>query len=87
MLGDTRAQSVGFVRLFASLLVALVLAWIVDTVTSPILTRAAAVGETPQATEATGWLQAGVGSLFLWFLIIAVFGIVALSVYQRQVIG
>jgi len=67
------------VRLFASLLVALILAWLVDTITSPILTRAAAVGETPQAAEATGWFQAGVGSLFLWFLVISVFGIVRLQ--------
>ena len=84
---DERAQSVGIARLFLSLVVALVLAWIVKTVTDPILTQAAAAGETAQATQATSWFEAGVGSLFLFFLVIAVFGVVALAVFQREVLG
>jgi len=84
---DERGQSIGIVRLFLSLLVGLILAWLVDVITSPILSRASAAGETSAATQGTTWLQAGIGSLFLWFLIIAVFGVIALAVYQREVLG
>jgi len=84
---DNRAQPVGIGQFLLSMVVALVLAWMVNTVTEPILSRASAAGETAAATQATSWFQAGVNSLFVFFLIIGVFGIVALAVYQREVLG
>jgi len=84
---DERAQSVGIAKFLLSMVVALVLAWIVSTITEPILSRASAAGETATATQATGWFSAAVGNLFVFFLIIGVFGIVALAVYQREVLG
>lgn len=82
---NTRAQSVGLSRFLLSALVALVLAWLVGLVADPLL--AGTPDGNRQAAEATQWLQTGVDSLFIVFLVIAVFGLVALSVYQRELLG
>lgn len=87
VLTDTRAQSVGISRFLLSMLVAVVLAWIVKTVTEPILSESQTKATEPAAINAVSWLQAGTESLFVFFLVIGLFGIVALAVYQREVLG
>lgn len=87
MLDDTRAQSVGIAKFLLSLVVALMLAWMVKRITDPILSRAGTEATAPAAVQANQWFTAGVNSLFLSFLVISVFGIVALAVYQREVLG
>jgi len=82
---DTRAQSVGIAKFLLSLVVATILAWIVQRVANPILDGA--TGNTAKATQSIAWMQSIVDNLFLVFLVIAVFGLVALSVYQREVLG
>jgi len=81
---DNRAQSVGISKFFLSLLVATILAWIVQIIADPILDGAPT--NSAKATQSVVWMQAAVDNLFLVFLVIAVFGLIALSVYQREVI-
>lgn len=82
---DTRAQSVGIARFLLSLVVAGILAFIASRVATPILDNTPSGN--PTAAQATGWLQTGVDSLFIAFIVIAVFGLIALSVFQREVLG
>lgn len=87
MLRDTRAQSVGIARFLISLLGAGILAWIVSRIATPILDGTMEASSNPTANQATQWFQIGVDNLFLAFLVIAVFGLIALSVFQREVLG
>lgn len=82
---DTRAQSVGIAQFFLSLVVALIVAWIVKRIATPILDGASA--NTQTGAQATAWITTGIDSLFLAFLVIAVFGVVALAVFQREVLS
>jgi len=84
---DNRAQSVGIGKFLLSLVVALILAWIVQTITDPILAEAESEATAPAAVESSAWFASATDSLFLFFLVIAVFGVVALAVYQREVLG
>jgi len=84
---DERGQSVGIAKFLLSLVVAGMLAWIVNRITKPILDGAEAEAATQTGARASAWFQTGVDSLFLAFLIIAVFGLIALSIYQREVLG
>lgn len=84
---DNRGQSVGIPRFLLALLGALVLAWIVQRITAPILAGSRDAATSAEATQSVAWLTVGVENLFLWFLVIAVFGIVSLSVFQRELLG
>lgn len=82
---DERAQSVGIARFLISVvLVGAVLAWIVGRVAGPILDKSEAAATTQKGVQASQWLQTGVDSLYLAFLVIGVFGLVALAVVQRE---
>jgi len=85
---DDRGQSMGIARLFLSLLVGAVLFWIVKEVTTPLFAHIE--GQTAQgskAAEGTTYLQQGVDFLPIAFLLIAFFGLIAYSVFAREVIG
>jgi len=84
---DTRAQSVGIAKFLLSLMVAAMLAWIVNRIATPILEGAEAEASTQTAAQASQWLQVGTDNLFLAFLVIAVFGLISLSIVQREVLG
>lgn len=81
-----RAQSIGIVRFFLSLIAGSFVAWIVWEIANPILTRADAQDAGQMGNQATGWIQSGVDFIVIAFLGIAVFGLLVLSIYQREVI-
>lgn len=84
---DDRAQSIGIPRFLLSLVGAVMLAFIVSRITAPILDGSSAAATTQTGTQSVQWLTIAVDNLFLWFLVIAVFGLVALAVFQREVLG
>lgn len=86
ILSDDRAQSIGIARLFLSLTVGAFVIGIVWQITTPLLDHARDSGSDEVATQGTMWMQAGIDHLPIIFLFIAVFGLVALSVFQREVL-
>lgn len=81
---DNRAQSIGIARFFLSLVAGAFVVWIVFEVTSPLLDRARETGSDERTVEATGWLTTGIDYLPLLFLLVAFFGLIALSIFQRE---
>jgi len=84
---DNRADAQGIARLFLGLGVAVVIIWVVNLVTDPMFDYLGR--QPPDATGAQGtqWLQAGIDFLPLFFLLVSFFGLVAYSVFKRQVVG
>lgn len=81
-----RGQTIGIVRFFLSLIAGSFIAWMVWEVTTPILERADAAEAGQMGNEATGWITSGVEFIAIIFLGIAVFGLLILAIYQREVI-
>jgi len=84
---DTRGQTIGFVRFFASLIIGAILSFFAIKVTSPILDRAAEQSTGTAAAPASNWLSTIGSNLVLVFLLVAFFGLIALAVFQRRVTG
>lgn len=82
---DERAQAIGIARLFLSLTVGAVVFWIVTKVTDPVFDSAREQGTDEVSSQGTIWLQEGVNHIPILFLIIAFFGLIAYSVYSREV--
>lgn len=82
---NNRAQSIGIVGFVLSLVVGAIVYWVVSTVSDPILTRATEATTNPEANEATQWFREGVEFMPIAFMMIAFFGLVAYSVYHREV--
>ncbi len=85
LLTDTRGQPVGILRFFATLLLGAPLAYFALQVTDPILSRA---GESAAGTDAAmtaTWLGEFGTYLVVVFVGISFFGLVVLSLYQREV--
>jgi hypothetical protein len=87
MLQDTRAQSVGIMRFFLSLIVGGILTWILWEVTDPILSGASSATTNAKANQATTWFTDAIDWFPVFFLLIAVFGLVAVAVFQRRRAG
>ena len=83
---DDRAQSIGIARFFLSLVVGAFVTWIVWEITSPLLDKADQTAEHPDAVEGVTWLSTAVDYLPIMFLGIAFFGLIALSVFQREML-
>lgn len=84
---DDRGQAIGISRFFLSLGVGGIVIWIVNEVTSPLFTHVQ--GQTADGSagaQGTTWLQQGVEFLPIAMLFISVFGLVAYSVYAREVL-
>jgi len=81
---DTRGQSIGFIRLFLSLIAGAAVVWIVMEVANPVLAGTRNATNNAKANEATEWFQMAVDYMPLAFLLIALFGIIALSIFQRE---
>jgi uncharacterized membrane protein len=84
---DTRAQSIAIMRFFLSLIVGGILCWILWEVTDPILDGASSATTNAKANQATTWFEQAIDWFPLYFLLIAVFGLVAVAVYQRRQAG
>lgn len=83
---DERAQSIGILRMFLGLIVGAVVTMIVREVANPILEKAGTHGTDATSSQGTAWLQEGVNYLPILFLGICFFGLIAYSVYRREVI-
>jgi len=83
---DNRAQSIGIARYFLSFGVAAVVYWITDLVTSPMLRQSRNVTNNATANQATQWFSESVSAMPLAFALISFLGIIALSVFQREVL-
>jgi len=83
---DDRAQSIGILRMFLSLAVGAFVVIIVREVGSPLLTKASEHGTDSTSAQGTAWLQEAVNYLPILFLGIAFFGLIAYSVFRREVI-
>jgi len=85
MIPDNRAQSIGISRLFLALGVGFVMVMIVNQTTQPMF---ALIGQPDAiATNGTSWLNELIANLPLAYALISLFGLVAYSVFRRQVIG
>lgn len=84
---DERAQSIGLVRFFASLIIGAPLAYFVVKVTTPILDMSKNKAAGTAAAQTPYWL-ADIGEYaVVIFLFVAFFGILVLALYQRRVAG
>lgn len=83
---DNRAQSVGLARFMLSLIAAAPITWIVWQTTGRILPGAKNATSNSSANQATTWLQQGIDYLPIWFLLVAFFGLIILSIYQRELL-
>jgi len=82
---DTRAQAVGILRFFAALLLGAPLAYFAYRVTDPILSRASEGAAGTDAAMTSTWLSQFGTYLVVFFVGISFFGLVVLSLYQREV--
>lgn len=76
----------GNARLFFSLFVGAIVIWLVSEITSPLFDHAKEDGSGRVATQGTTWLQQFGDFLPIMFLLIAFFGIIAYSVFKREVL-
>lgn len=82
---DDKADAIGNLRLFASLFVGAVVIYIVTKVTGPLFAEAKEDGSGQVASQGTTWLQQFGDFLPIMFLLIAFFGVIAYSVFKREV--
>jgi len=75
-------QAIGVLALFASLAIGVLLLLIFREVITPILTHGADRATDPQVQQANGWLVDLLGNLELVFVLISVFGLLALAVFR-----
>lgn len=84
-IGD-RAQAIGILRMFLSLFVGAIVIWIVNLTTSPLFEVSEPRTDDQVSSQGADWLQQGLDYLPVLFLGIAFFGLIAYSVYRREVI-
>lgn len=82
---DDRAQAIGILRLFLGLAVGAVVLWILDLAAGPMLSRAANSASDETSAQGTEWLQEGLQYMPMLFLGVSFFGLIAYSVYSREV--
>lgn len=80
---DTRAQSIGIARFFLALFVGAIIIFMVNTVAEGVLPGARSAGDASYATQGSAWLTDGITLLPIFIVLISVFGIVVLALYQR----
>jgi hypothetical protein len=81
-----RAQSVGLARYILAFIAGVPILWIVWKITGPILEGSREATNSTQANQATTWFQQGVDFLPVWYLIVGLFGLLVLAVFQREVL-
>jgi Na+-driven multidrug efflux pump len=82
---NDRAQSIGIIAFFLSLIVGAILIFIVNTVTEPVLSRSSNATTNATLSQGTQYLQTGVDVLPLAFLLIGFFGLLVIAIYQREI--
>ena len=75
-------QAIGILELFASLAIGVLLLLVFREVITPVLTAGAERATDPQVQQANDWLGQLLGNLELVFVLISVFGLIALAVFR-----
>lgn len=86
--GADRAQATGIANFFLALLVGAVMTWITTEITNPLMDHAketTAASDTVGST-ATGYISTYLTNVPVLFLFFALFSLLALSVFQREVL-
>lgn len=84
--GDTRAQSIGISRFFLTLIVGAVLFWIASRITTPVLNDAMNATNNATANQGTEWFRTAINWIPILIVFLALFSIIALAVFQREVL-
>jgi TRAP-type C4-dicarboxylate transport system permease large subunit len=82
---NDRGQSIGIARFFLALMVGAIMYWIATLVTDPLLAGSRNATNNATANQATQWFEQGVAAIPLAVTLIAFVGIIALSVFMREV--
>lgn len=77
----------GILNGLLALVVGAVLTWLTDAITSPLMDRAREAGSDPVGTQATGYISTFLTNQPVLFLFYFLFSLLALSVFQREVLG
>lgn len=83
---DNRGQSIGIARFFLALGVGAVVYWIVSLTTDPIIAGSKNATTNATANQATRWFEQGIQAFPLVMTLVSVIGIIALSVFKREVL-
>lgn len=83
---DERAQATGIANFFLALLVGAAVSWIQVSVTEPLFSMTSGAVNDPVAQQSTDWLQLIVTNWPVMALFWAFFSLLALSVFQREVL-
>jgi hypothetical protein len=81
-----RAQSVGLARYVLAFIAGAPVIWIVWTITGKILPGAKTATNSSQANQATTWIQQGIDFMPVFMLLVGFFGLIVLSVFQRELL-
>lgn len=82
---DTRGQPIGIGRFFLALLVGGILFMVVLTpVATPLLQESMNATDHEKTNEATGWFQEWIEYTPIIMLMISVFGVLLVAVFQRN---
>lgn len=82
-----RAQAVGIANFLLALVIGAVVSWITTSITDPLISGVKETGTDPVATQSTNWIVIYLNNQPVVFLITAFFSLVALSIFQREVLG
>jgi len=83
---DNRGQSIGIGRFLLALLVGTIMYWVVDLTTEPMLQGSYNATNNATANQATQWFETGINALPIAIALIAFISLIALSVFQREVL-
>jgi hypothetical protein len=79
-----RAQAIGILRLFLSLIFGAFIYWIVRIASNNLLPVARNASADQTSSQGTVWIEQGISFLPLFFLFLGFFGLIALAVFQRR---
>jgi hypothetical protein len=81
-----RAQSVGLARFILAYIGGAPVLWILLLVSGKILPGAREATNSSQANQATTWIDQGIQFFPIWYLLVGFFGLIVLSIFQRELL-
>lgn len=84
--GDTRAQSIGISRYFLTMIVGAVLFWIASQATEKPLNEAMNATDNATANTGTQYFMTAIDMIPILIALLALFSIIALAIFQREVL-
>lgn len=83
---DERGDATGIANFILALVVGAAVTWIVREISAPLLAKSANASNDQVATTTNGWLDTYIAQLPMLFLFLAFFSLIALAIYQREVL-